>query len=122
MTNASAPGRTLLCIGLFGGIGAGKSMIAGLLAAQGAGVVDADAIAHECLGDPEIRDALVAAFGADICDDAGAIDRPALAAKAFADDDGTAQLNAIVHPAVSAGMQEQLDGFAAAGTRVGLSR
>lgn len=114
MTTADRP----LCIGLFGGIGAGKSAVAALLGEHGAGVVDADTLTHRCLREPAVRDALVARFGADILDGAGQIDRPRLAEKAFADDESTSDLNAIVHPAVAARIEAELERLAAADVRI----
>jgi dephospho-CoA kinase len=107
-----------LCIGLFGGIGAGKSAIANLLAEHGAGVIDADRVAHDCLREPAVRDALVAHFGPSILAAAGSVDRAALARVAFADPGSVAALNAIVHPAVGRRMEAQLAQFAAEGVRV----
>lgn len=106
-------GRTPLCIGLFGGIGAGKSAVATLLAEHGAGLIDADRLAHACLGEPAVRDALAARFGAAILGADGAVDRPALARVAFVDSGAAQALNAIVHPAVARRMDEALSRFAA---------
>ncbi|TFV46869.1 dephospho-CoA kinase [Blastococcus sp. TF02A-35] len=93
----------MLRIGLTGGIGSGKSTVSTLLAARGATVVDADRIAREVLepGTPGL-DAVVAEFGGGVLTDAGALDRPALAAVVFADDAARARLDAIVHPLVRA--------------------
>jgi dephospho-CoA kinase len=90
-------------VGLTGGIGAGKSTVAALLTERGAVVVDADAIAREVVepGMPALA-ALVEAFGTDILLPDGALDRPALAAKAFVDDESRKQLEAITHPAIGA--------------------
>ena len=76
----------VLRIGLTGGIGSGKSTVAGLLAARGAQVVDADRIAREVVepGTPGLE-AVVAAFGSGVLTPEGALDRPALAAVVFAD-------------------------------------
>jgi dephospho-CoA kinase len=88
-------------IGLTGGIGSGKSTVAALLAAKGAVVVDADLIARQVVepGSP-VLDRLVERFGADILGPDGRLDRPRLAARAFADDDSTRDLDAITHPAI----------------------
>jgi dephospho-CoA kinase len=93
----------VLRIGLTGGIGSGKSTVAGLLAARGARVVDADRIAREVVepGTPGL-DAVVAAFGRDVLTAEGALDRPALAAVVFADPDARRRLDGIVHPLVRA--------------------
>jgi dephospho-CoA kinase len=88
-------------IGLTGGIGAGKSTVAEILARKGAVVVDADAIAREVVepGTPALAK-LVERFGADILNADGSLDRGALAAKAFVDDDTKRELEAITHPAI----------------------
>lgn len=97
-----------LAVGLTGGIGSGKSTVASALAEHGAVLVDADRIAREVVapGEPA-HQALVARFGPGILTADGAIDRPALAAVAFADPGALADLNAITHPAVGAVMLER---------------
>ena len=91
----------MLRIGLTGGIGSGKSTVAGLLAARGARVIDADRIAREVVepGTPGL-DAVVGAFGAGVLTAEGALDRPALAAVVFADPEARRRLDGIVHPLV----------------------
>ncbi len=93
----------MLRIGLTGGIGSGKSTVAGLMAARGARIVDADRIAREVVepGTPGLA-AVVEAFGAGVRTAEGALDRPALAAIVFADPAARARLDAIVHPLVRA--------------------
>jgi dephospho-CoA kinase len=88
-------------VGLTGGIGSGKSTVAGMLARRGAIVVDADAIAREVVqpGTPALAK-LVERFGDDILAADGSLDRPALAAKAFVDDETRKDLEAITHPAI----------------------
>jgi dephospho-CoA kinase len=87
---------------LTGGIGSGKSTVAGLLARRGAVLVDADVIAREVVepGTPALA-ALVERFGAGILAADGTLDRAALAAVAFADDESRAALEAITHPAIN---------------------
>jgi dephospho-CoA kinase len=91
----------MLRIGLTGGIGAGKSALSATFAKCGAVIVDGDVIAREVV-EPgtEGLAALVDAFGSDILLPDGSLDRPALAAKAFRDDDARGVLNGIVHPLV----------------------
>ncbi len=88
-------------IGLTGGIGSGKSTVAAMLARRGAVVIDADAIAREVVepGQPALAK-LVERFGPDILAADGTLDRPALAAKAFVDDESKKALEAITHPAI----------------------
>jgi dephospho-CoA kinase len=91
----------LLKIGLTGGIGAGKSTVSATFAEYGAIVVDGDVIAREVV-EPgtEGLSKLVEAFGSDILLPDGALNRPALAAVAFSNDEKRATLNGIVHPLV----------------------
>jgi dephospho-CoA kinase len=93
--------RPVLMVGLTGGIGAGKSTVAARLAARGAVVIDADAIAREVVepGTPTLAK-LVERFGPEILRDDGSLDRPALAAVAFKDDETRKELEAITHPAI----------------------
>jgi dephospho-CoA kinase len=91
----------MLRIGLTGGIGAGKSAVSAQFSQCGGVVVDGDVIAREVVEpDTEGLAALVDAFGDDILLPDGALNRPALAAKAFSSDETRATLNGIVHPLV----------------------
>jgi len=91
----------MLRIGLTGGIGAGKSAVSATFSQCGGVVVDGDVIAREVV-EPgtEGLAALVDAFGDEILLPDGALNRPALAAKAFSSDETRATLNGIVHPLV----------------------
>ena len=91
----------MICVGLTGGIGSGKSTVARLLARRGAVIVDADAIVHELQapGAPMLE-TLAERFGRDIIRADGSLDRARLAEIAFADADAVKALNDIVHPAV----------------------
>ncbi len=93
----------MLLVGLTGGIGAGKSTVAALLAERGAVVLDADAVAKAVVepGQPALAQ-LVEHFGEEILDADGRLDRQALAAKAFATPEGKAALDAITHPPIHA--------------------
>lgn len=100
----------MLRIGLTGGIGAGKSTVSATFAECGGVIVDGDVIAREVV-EPgtEGLAQLVEAFGDDILLADGALNRPALAAKAFVDDGQRAKLNGVVHPLVARRRQEILD-------------
>ncbi|WP_166972018.1 dephospho-CoA kinase [Brevibacterium atlanticum] len=91
----------MLRIGLTGGIGAGKSTVSAMLVDHGAALIDADRIAREVVapGEP-LLDRLVEAFGPQILDANGVLDRAALAAAAFVDSEHTAILNGLMHPAI----------------------
>ncbi len=75
----------MLLVGLTGGIGAGKSTVAQLLTDRGAIIIDGDVIARRVVepGQPALA-AIVERFGPDVLADDGTLDRPSLAAKAFA--------------------------------------
>jgi dephospho-CoA kinase len=92
----------VVTVALTGGIGSGKSTVAAMLVDRGAGLIDADVIAREVVepGQPTLA-ALVDRFGAGILDEEGRLDRPALAAVAFADDASRADLDGITHPAIN---------------------
>lgn len=88
-------------VALTGGIGSGKSSVARRLAALGAVVVDADAIAREVVepGTPGLA-AVVADFGPEVLTADGSLDRAAMAGIVFADPERRRALEAIVHPLV----------------------
>jgi dephospho-CoA kinase len=100
----------MLRVGLTGGIGAGKSEVSRLLAAQGAIVIDADLIAREVVAPgTEGLAEVVAAFGPGVLAPDGSLDRAKLGDLVFTDADQLARLNAIVHPLVGARMRELED-------------
>ncbi len=100
-------------IGLLGGVGSGKSTVAAALANLGCGCVDADAIGHELLKDPQVRGELAEHWGQKIFDAEGNIDRKALAYAAFAARDQTQALNTIMHPRIRRRMVKQIDALVA---------
>jgi dephospho-CoA kinase len=88
-------------VGLTGGIGSGKSEVAKRLAELGAIVIDADALAREVVAPgTEGLAEIVAAFGPEVLTPDGALDRTAIAAIVFRDDDKRRRLEAIIHPRV----------------------
>jgi len=90
-------------VGLTGGIGAGKSTVASLLAELGAEVIDADRIGHQAYRPGSEGFArVVEAFGPGVVGADGAIDRRALGALVFADPAARARLDALVHPLIAA--------------------
>lgn len=90
-------------VGLTGGVGSGKSTIAGMLKTLGAGVVDADVLVHELTGPGGAAiDALRQEFGNEAITAEGGLDRAWMRARAFADPDVRRRLESIVHPRVRA--------------------
>lgn len=100
----------MLRVGLTGGIGAGKSTVAGRLAEHGALLIDADAIAREVVerGTEGLTE-LVDAFGDEILTESGDLDRPELARVAFAGEEARNILNGIVHPKIGARTAELIE-------------
>jgi len=92
---------TAAVAGLTGGIGSGKSTVAGMFADMGVPVLDLDRVGHEILAaDGDVRTQFIQAFGEGILKRDGSIDRRKLAEKAFASGKSTATINAIEHPAI----------------------
>ena len=91
----------MLFVGLTGGIGSGKSTAARMLGERGAVVIDADLLAREAVapGTDGFR-AVVEAFGPDVVDADGTLDRKRLARIVFEDPERRRALEAIVHPEV----------------------
>ena len=88
-------------IGLTGGIGSGKTTLAGFLKGHGATVIDADAIGHQLLkSDATLRAALIESFGSGIVGRDGDIDRVKLGKLVFGDKDYLTTLNALTHPRI----------------------
>ena len=96
-----------ITVAVTGGIGAGKSTVAGLLAARGAVVVDSDRLAREVVspGTPGLA-AVVDEFGDGVRLADGSLDRAALASIVFADPGARRRLEAITHPAIRARFEE----------------
>ena len=95
-------------IGLTGGIGSGKSTVAGMLAARGAAVIDADAISRSVTAPGGRAIAAIAqAFGPAMIDTQGAMDRQAMRETVFQNPEAKKQLEAIIHPLVSQITAEQ---------------
>lgn len=112
-----AASRTSICpvpvIGIIGGIGSGKSAVARwVMERHPVAVIDADRIGHEVLQQPEIKDRLREAFGAEIFDANGGVIRSALGRKVFGPtaehQRAREQLEAIVHPAIRQVIEQQL--------------
>jgi dephospho-CoA kinase len=91
----------ILRVGLTGGIASGKSTVAGLFAALGCIIVDADkVVAHLYQRGNAGHEAVVAAYGPGILRDDGEIDRVQLSGIAFSSPEEARRLNALIHPLV----------------------
>jgi dephospho-CoA kinase len=93
------PGAQGLFLGLTGGLGAGKSEALRLLGELGAATLSTDAVVRELLQTDELRDQIVDRLGSDVLRD-GALDRSAIAARVFSDDESRAWLEGLLWPRV----------------------
>lgn len=105
----------LFIVGVTGGMSAGKSSLVKHFVDAGARHLSADRIGHEVLEEKEVRNQLVRAFGSEILDTGGKIDRKLLGEKAFVDSESLRKLNAISHPRLLARLRDQLDELAREG-------
>jgi dephospho-CoA kinase len=96
-------------IGLTGGIASGKSTVARILIEQGVGLVDADQLAREVVepGSEGLAE-VVATFGEGVLAADGSLDRAALAAVVFGDEEARKKLQAITHPRIARLSTERL--------------
>ena len=91
----------MLTVGLTGGIGTGKSICASIFHSLGIPIYESDQQAKRLMShDDEVRTSLVEAFGKDVYDAKGQLDRKKLASIVFNDSSQLARINSIVHPAV----------------------
>lgn len=96
-------------VGLTGGIGSGKSTVARMFAELGVPIVDADQVSREVVepGSDGLRE-IVAAFGEEVLDAEGRLDRAKLGARVFGDETARKRLEAILHPRIGARSMERL--------------
>jgi dephospho-CoA kinase len=109
----------MITIGLTGGIGSGKSLVARMLAEKGVALLNADEVGHKSYrkGTP-VYDRLLASFGREILDEDGEIDRGKLGQRVFADPRERERLNAIVWPEMARMMAQELDALRSLGNAV----
>ena len=96
-------------IGLAGGVGAGKSALAEELARLGCAVVDADAIGHEVLREPDVREAVRSRWGDRVLGFDSEVDRSALGQIVFSDPTEMDALNEMVQARIRERAAEQID-------------
>jgi len=110
----SPAGDSLFVVGLIGQAGSGKTSVARALERDGARVIDADALGHVVVnGDPEVRAALSAEYGAGVYGPTG-LDRARVADTVFRDPAARERLNRLVHPRIIEGIRARLDELRAA--------
>ena len=104
----------MLRVGLTGSIGVGKSFVGSVFVELGCRLLDADQTAREVVmpGTPGLQ-AVVEAFGQDVLNTDGSLDRKRLGARIFADQSKRQRLNHILHPFIIARQDEVLNGWEA---------
>ena len=109
----------MLVIGLTGSIGTGKSEATRLLEQLGAAIISADQVGHEAYTpNSDSWHEVVEAFGRDILQSGGEIDRKKLGALVFSDPELLAKLNAIMHPRMAGMVADRIERFRAGGAPV----
>ena len=109
----------MLVIGLTGSIGTGKSEVTRVLQELGAEVINADQVGHEAYTPhTESWNAVLDAFGRDILQSDGEIDRRKLGAIVFADPEQMAKLNGIMHPRMAGMVAEKTEQMRSRGVQV----
>ncbi len=100
-----------LRIGLTGGIASGKTTVAGMFAELGVPIIDTDELARKVVarGQPAL-DEIVAAFGRQILNDSGELDRRALRELVFDAPGKRERLEAILHPRILAAAEAAAEG------------
>lgn len=96
-------------IGLLGGIAAGKSAVAELLAGPEGAVIDADRIARALLASADVAELVGRAFGSSVLRADGTVDRERLAGLVFGAPQARAQLESFTHPRIRARIRAELD-------------
>ena len=112
----------MLRVGLTGGIACGKSRVLARFAARGLATLDLDRVAHEAI-DPggTAHEGVLAAFGPEVLDLHGRIDRKVLGRLVFGDAAARDRLNAIVHPRVREAESRWAAGEAGRGARIAVT-
>jgi len=101
-TDKISDGHSMVVVGLTGGMGVGKSVLAQALRSLGHPVFDADSAARKLYDqDVDLLRSVSDHFGPEVLKPNGTLDRLALANVVFNDAEALAELNAMVHPAVS---------------------
>ena len=96
-----------MLVGVTGAIGAGKSTFARALEALGARRVDADAVAHQVLELPAVKEKLRRSFGSAVLAADGTVDRAVLGPLVFAEDKARQRLEEIVRPFIEAQIRRE---------------
>lgn len=101
----------MFTVGLTGGIGSGKSTVAGIFAELGVEIVDADLVAREVVEPPSAAlDAIRARYGEEILTAEGTLDRPRMRKLVFADEAERTWLEDLLHPLIEERIRQGIAG------------
>src|SRR5688572_22565289 len=95
-------------LGIVGGIGSGKSLVAHTMENLGGRLINADKLGHEALEQPDIKGRLVARWGNDVLDNAGRADRKKIGRIVFADPRELKALEGLVFPYIEKRILEEI--------------
>jgi dephospho-CoA kinase len=95
-------------LGIVGGIGSGKSLVAEAMRACGGHLISADQLGHEALEQPDIKAKLVARWGDAILDDDGKANRKQIGRRVFADRRELDALEKLVFPYIEMRILEEI--------------
>ena len=108
-----------MVLGIFAGVGSGKSLLLEMLAEYGFKLIEADKVAHKLYKtNDKLKEALKDKFGTCILDENGDIDRKALSEILFADSKLVEFINSLVHPLVWAEIKREVYSYASADINV----
>lgn len=99
----------MIRVGLTGGIGSGKSVVAMIFSHLGIPVYHADYEAKKLYSDPEVMNEVIALFGNSVADESRLLNRSKLASIVFADPEKLGLLNSIIHPHIEAGFRTWME-------------
>ncbi|QXZ09904.1 dephospho-CoA kinase [Comamonas sp. Y33R10-2] len=113
------PATSPFRLGLTGGIGSGKSTVALRLQERGATLIDADHISRSltAVGGTALP-SIAQAFGSDIIDTQGALNRARMRELVFADPQARQKLEGIIHPLIAEQTRLQHEAAITAGSKL----
>src|SRR5262249_48741446 len=97
-----------MIVGVLGGIGSGKSLVAAELVKNGGYLIKGDALGHEALRQPDIKEKVLRRWGRELLDAEGEIQRRSLAHKVFADPKELRALEGLVFPWIAKRIKEEI--------------
>src|SRR5438132_14343502 len=98
----------MMILGIVGGIGSGKSLVADELVQMGGTLIAADKLGHEALRQADIKDKVIERWGRELLDEKGEIQRRVLGRIVFADAKELRALEALVFPYIGKRIQEEI--------------